>query len=132
MSLAFLGLSLGISLFISVRGVTINVPTNNIYPYFILLGIKLRTGKYNLKDFHEVRLQKFGQQQNMWVPGLPSKVTTKSFQLFLVGANTSLLLKEFTNLREAQSVLAKLALNVKLPAKDYYQTKLDKRTFGRR
>lgn len=131
MSLAFSGLLLGISLFISVRGVTINVVNYNIYPYIKLFGIKLRTAKCNLQDFQEVRLQKFGQQQNMWVPSLPSKVITKSFQLFLIGANTSLLLKKSTSLREAQSILVELTLKVKLPAKDNYQAKLDKRMFGR-
>lgn len=113
---------LGLFLFISIKGLLLDIENNRIKQYQIIFFFK--TGKWQSLDLYDgIKLKYIYESQRMNLGLAPStKVTTHTYNVMLTSKVTeSLELKEFTDYLSARDFLDKYSDLLKLKKFDQYE-----------
>lgn len=101
---------IGLSIFLSIKGILIDVENNRVKEYFNFLFLKIGTWE-SLDQFQKIILTRTNQSQVLTTRATISTVNTKTFDIYLCNESFSneKHLKEFTDYNEAKDFLDKYA-----------------------
>jgi hypothetical protein len=105
----------GVSLFISIKGVIIDIRKRKVKSYYLFLFFKIGIWK-DLINYNTIVLQRFTDISTISYRSHSSTTSIRIFELYLIGKNsTKILLTEFKKYKEANENLIQCGKLLDLP-----------------
>ena len=112
---------IGLVLFVSIKGVLIDLEKGLIKPYFDLILIKLGSWE-SIEYYDKILLKYINESQTMNSRANSTKYNTKSFDIVLTSKKYGeLILKEFNNYTEARAFLIDYSQRLNKESSDEYE-----------
>jgi hypothetical protein len=117
----------GLVLFVALKGVVIDYDARMVKPYYNFLLFKV--GRWlQLNNYSKLELRLFTESQTMNMVSISNTYTTKTFNIYLRGAETKeILLKEFQDYEKAKLFLKEYSGKLNLEAVDVFEMIIERR-----